>query len=179
MRPCIAGNKIKLAVRPRHAGMQSMVMVQAAEAGKENLLSVGYVIPVLIGIDDDGRGAGDDYPIAYHCNTQGRTKVFILDKDLGRIRDTVPVRILEDHHPVTLRIVHMAVLVVEVPVVYRLGHPDPAVNIHIYIGRVVELWGLSPNHGFQIFWNKKDRPFGEILLVGFSRSTGQNKRHRG
>ena len=105
--------------------MQPVVVIEAAEAGQQDLFLVGRVVAVLVGVDDQVRRSGDDHAVADHGQAEWRAEILVLHEYLGRVRPPIAVRVAENQDPISRLMGEGALLGgIELAVVDRFGHPD-------------------------------------------------------
>src|SRR5690348_5672123 len=73
--------EVEFAIRAENKGVDPMVVVLAANAGKQEFTFIRLPIAVGISQDEDVWRIGDDYSIAQHTDAQGCVDARILVKD--------------------------------------------------------------------------------------------------
>lgn len=159
MWPGIAYVEIPFAIRAGYDRMEGVVVVFASKAREQNFFSIGNVVAIFIGVNDQiGRARHDDL-LAHYGNTQRRNQVFVLDKYFGGIGFAIAIGIFQNHHPIPFVVVQvMESVVVEGTVVDGFGDPNPPSSVHIHIGRVVKQGTFGPEAYLQVV--------GEVQLEG-------------
>ena len=139
MRAGVAGVEIPASVRSRDERVQAVIVIVATEAGQQDLFLVGFVVAVLVRIDDEVRRGRDDDAIADHCQPERCPQVFVLDEHLRLVGAAVAVGVGQDEDPIAGVMGQRALLCgIEVPVVDRFGDPDATADIDVDVGRVEE-----------------------------------------
>ena len=131
--------------------MQPVVMVEAAEPGEEDLLLVGSVVAVGVGVDDQVRRCRHDHAMADHRQAQGRPEIRVLHEGLGAVGAAVAVAVREDDDPIARRVrQRLALGGVEAAVVDGFGDPHPPLRIDIDVRGVEEHRGLGPERDLEV-----------------------------
>src|SRR5690606_36546832 len=96
-------NKIPFSIRPRHAGVQAMIVIQPAESSKKHFLMIRLIISVLVRIHNHGGRTGYNHLISDYRNTQWRYDIFILDKYFRTVGFAISVYIFQNKHTISGR----------------------------------------------------------------------------
>ncbi len=174
VRSGVAGIEIPPAVRSRDDGVQAVIVIEAAEAGQQDLLAIGLVVAVVVRVDDEvGRCRHDD-PIADHREAERRAQVRILDEHRRAIGFAVPVGVLEDEDAIPGGMRERLLFAgIEVPIVDRFRHPHAPARVDVDVRRVEEHRRLGPQRDLQIVGQHE-----LVALRPHQRTNGQQGQQR-
>ena len=156
----VAEVEVPLAIGAKDKGVHAVVVLIAAEAGKQDLFLVGFVVAVGIGKHPDVGAIRNDGFVALHPDAQRRLQFWPLIKHLAHVGFAVAVLVFQNHHAVAGGVGRVAVD--GGAVVIGFAHPHPPTRIDVDIGGVhqhrfggkqrgVQVGGyLKAGHG--VFW---------------------------
>ncbi len=156
-----------------------MIVITAVEAGQQHVTLVDrrivFSVAIHIGVDDDiGRVRHDNLVIEY-CDSQRREQRRLLDEHGVLVGFPVSIRIFENDHAVTLRILARVT-----PIIQRFGDPHSTLRIHVDVRRLPEEWRLRPERDLKIIRNGQHARWDEGSgRINSRRWSGRRRGRRG
>lgn len=147
--PAVAKGEVPLTTGSSNHGVKRVIVATALKAGEEDFASVDLGIedgvPINVGVNDDGRGGGeDDLVIENRDPERGVAEAFLRDEDVGGIGFAIVVGVF-DHHDGLAGLDAATGAVVD-----PFGDPKTAQSIGVHRDRGVDQRRLSPDLNLKI-----------------------------